>query len=104
MDIDDYWTAVKKIKRQEKEIATLRKWQRDMVAKMAEDHDLAGYREMGEKLAARDEEIETLRETIKALEAGKDYYAELAADSIEEFDKWKRKYEDRLGMQDGRYK
>ena len=58
----------------------------------------------GQDLKAAQKQIEDLRETIKALEAGKDYYAELAADSIEEFDKWKRKYEDRLGMQDGRYK
>ena len=61
---DTMQTYNEKILEQEKEIETLRKWQRDMVAKMAEDHDLAGYRELGEKLAARDEEIETLRSAL----------------------------------------
>jgi len=55
------------LKKAQQEIETLRKWQRDMVAKMAEDHDLAGYREMGEKLAARDEEIESLQDKLNEI-------------------------------------
>ena len=58
--------------KQQEEIESLRKWQRDMVAKMAEDHDLAGYREMGEKLAAKDKEIETLKEQLWDLKAETD--------------------------------
>ena len=58
-DLDD---ARNNLSWEKKEIETLRKWQTDMVAKLAEEHDLAGYRELGEKLAARDEEIASLRE------------------------------------------
>ena len=34
------------------EIARLKQWQRDMVAKAAAEHNLDGYRELGAKCAA----------------------------------------------------
>ena len=49
------------------EIEKLRTWQRQMVEKMAEEHDLAGYRELANKCASLEERAEAAERERDAL-------------------------------------